>query len=113
MSAVPTLIVFALSFLGMFEITLPSSFVNKIDAKSEKQGLVGVFFMALTLVLVTFSCTGPIVSSILIESAGGSWLKPIAGMFAFSLWDKEEKTFFLARDRFGEKPFYFGNFVKI
>ncbi len=77
-------IVFALSFLGMFEITLPSSFVNKIDAKSEKQGLVGVFFMALTLVLVTFSCTGPIVSSILIESAGGSWLKPIAGMFAFS-----------------------------
>ncbi len=77
-------VVFALSFLGMFEITLPSSLVNKIDAKSEKQGIIGVFFMALTLVLVTFSCTGPIVSSILIESAGGSWLKPIAGMFAFS-----------------------------
>lgn len=77
-------VVFALSFLGWFEITLPSKFVNDIDAKSEKHGLVGVFFMALTLVLVTFSCTGPIVSSILIESAGGSWLKPIFGMFGFS-----------------------------
>lgn len=77
-------VVFALSFLGWFEITLPSSFVNKIDAKSEKQGLGGVFFMAMTLVLVTFSCTGPIVSTILIQSAGGSWLMPIFGMFGFS-----------------------------
>ena len=77
-------VLFALSFLGWFEITLPSSFVNKIDAKSEKQGLGGVFFMAMTLVLVTFSCTGPIVSSILITSAGGSWLKPIFGMLGFS-----------------------------
>jgi thiol:disulfide interchange protein len=77
-------VIFALSFLGWFEITLPSSFVNKIDAKSEKQGLGGVFFMAMTLVLVTFSCTGPIVSTILIQSAGGSWLMPIFGMFGFS-----------------------------
>ena len=78
-------IVFALAFLGLFEITLPSGFVNKIDAKADKGGLTGVFFMAFTLVLVSFSCTGPIVGSILISSAGGALLKPILGMFAFSL----------------------------
>jgi thiol:disulfide interchange protein len=78
-------IVFAMAFLGMFELTLPSSFVNKIDAKSDKGGLTGVFFMAFTLVLVSFSCTGPIVGSILIKSAGGDFITPIAGMFAFSL----------------------------
>ncbi|SFT72948.1 thiol:disulfide interchange protein DsbD [Algoriphagus locisalis] len=78
-------IFFALAFLGMFEITLPSSFVNKIDEKSEKGGLTGIFFMAFTLVLVSFSCTGPIVGSILISSAGGELIKPILGMFAFSL----------------------------
>jgi thiol:disulfide interchange protein DsbD len=78
-------IFFALAFLGMFEITLPSGLVNKVDEKAEKGGLVGVFFMAFTLVLVSFSCTGPIVGSILISSAGGELLKPILGMFAFSL----------------------------
>ncbi|TFV95845.1 DUF255 domain-containing protein [Algoriphagus kandeliae] len=78
-------IVFALAFLGMFEITLPSSFVNKVDAKAEKGGLAGIFFMAFTLVLVSFSCTGPIVGSILISSAGGELIKPILGMFSFSL----------------------------
>lgn len=78
-------IFFALAFLGMFELTLPSSFVNKIDAKAEKGGLGGVFFMAFTLVLVSFSCTGPIVGSILISSAGGELIKPVLGMFAFGL----------------------------
>ncbi|AWW30837.1 disulfide bond formation protein DsbD [Echinicola strongylocentroti] len=78
-------IFFALAFLGLFEITLPSGLVNKMDAKADKGGLTGVFFMAFTLVLVSFSCTGPIVGSILIESAGGEILKPILGMFAFSL----------------------------
>jgi len=77
--------VFALAFLGMFELTLPSSFVNKIDAKAEKGGLGGVFFMAFTLVLVSFSCTGPIVGSILISSAGGELVKPVLGMFSFGL----------------------------
>lgn len=77
--------IFAFSFLGMFEITLPSNFVNKVDAQADKGGLVGVFFMAFTLVLVSFSCTGPIVGSILVEAAGGQVLKPILGMFAFSL----------------------------
>lgn len=78
-------IVFALSFLGLFEITLPSSFVNKMDAKSDQGGLLGIFFMAFTLVLVSFSCTGPIVGTILVESAGGNWIKPIIGMVGFSL----------------------------
>ncbi len=78
-------IFFALAFLGMFELNLPSSFVNKIDAKAEKGGLAGIFFMAFTLVLVSFSCTGPIVGSILISSAGGELVKPVLGMFAFGL----------------------------
>jgi len=78
-------IFFALAFLGMFELTLPSGLVNKIDAKADKGGLMGIFFMAFTLVLVSFSCTGPIVGSILISSAGGALVKPILGMFAFSL----------------------------
>ena len=78
-------IFFAFAFLGMFEITLPSSFVNKIDAKADKGGFAGIFFMAFTLVLVSFSCTGPIVGSILIKAAGGDFITPIAGMFAFSL----------------------------
>ena len=77
--------IFALSFFGMFEITLPNRFVNRIDHKSERGGLIGVFFMAFTLVLVSFSCTGPIVGSILVTSAGGEFIKPISGMFAFSL----------------------------
>ncbi|MTI22706.1 DUF255 domain-containing protein [Fulvivirga sp. RKSG066] len=78
-------VVFALSFFGLFDITLPSSFVNKMDQKADRKGLLGVFFMAFTLVLVSFSCTGPIVGSILVASAGGEFIKPILGMFAFSL----------------------------
>ncbi|MBD2699597.1 thioredoxin family protein [Spirosoma sp. BT702] len=76
--------VFGLSFLGLFEIVLPSSLVNKADAKSEQGGIAGIFFMAFTLVLVSFSCTGPIVGSLLVASAGGEVVKPILGMAAFS-----------------------------
>jgi thiol:disulfide interchange protein len=78
-------IVFGLSFLGLFEITLPGSIINKVDQQAEKGGLAGVFFMAFTLVLVSFSCTGPLVGSILVSSAGGEFIKPIIGMFAFAL----------------------------
>lgn len=78
-------IFFALAFLGLFEITLPSGLVNKVDAKAEQGGMAGIFFMAFTLVLVSFSCTGPIVGSILISSAGGELIKPVLGMFSFSL----------------------------
>ncbi len=78
-------ILFAFSFFGMFEIVLPSWIVNKSDQQVDKGGLMGSFFMALTLVLVSFSCTGPIVGAILVESAGGQILKPIIGMFGFSL----------------------------
>ncbi|MFD1143992.1 cytochrome c biogenesis protein CcdA [Larkinella insperata] len=76
--------VFGLSFLGLFEIVLPSSLVNSMDAKAEKGGVLGILFMAFTLVLVSFSCTGPIVGSLLVASAGGEVLKPIVGMAAFS-----------------------------
>jgi thiol:disulfide interchange protein DsbD len=69
----------------MFEIVLPSWLVNKSDSQVDKGGFMGSFFMALTLVLVSFSCTGPIVGAILVESAGGQILKPIVGMFGFSL----------------------------
>jgi thiol:disulfide interchange protein len=78
-------IVFGLSFLGLFEITLPSSIVNATDRQADKGGIVGIFFMAFTIVLVSFSCTGPIVGSILVSSAGGEFIKPIVGMFGFSL----------------------------
>lgn len=78
-------IFFALAFLGLFEITLPAGLVNKMDAKADKGGMLGIFFMAFTLVLVSFSCTGPIVGSILISSAGGALIKPILGMLAFSM----------------------------
>jgi thiol:disulfide interchange protein DsbD len=77
--------IFAISFLGAFEIVLPSSFVNKMNKNADKGGLIGIFFMAFTLVLVSFSCTGPIVGSVLIESAQGEILKPVIGMFGFSL----------------------------
>ena len=77
--------VFAASFFGAFEITLPSSWVNRADGKSDKKGLVGVFFMALTLVLVSFSCTGPIVGTVLIQSTKGQFWMPIVTMFAFSV----------------------------
>ena len=75
---------FGLSFLGLFEIVLPSAFVNKMDEKADQGGILGVFFMAFTLVLVSFSCTGPIVGSLLVASAGGEVVKPIVGMVAFS-----------------------------
>ena len=77
--------VFAASFFGAFEITLPSSWVNRADGKSGKKGLVGVFFMALTLVLVSFSCTGPIVGTVLIQSTQGQFWMPILTMLAFSV----------------------------
>jgi len=79
-----TFMIFAASFLGAFEIVLPSSLVNKSDAKADKGGLVGVFFMALTLVLVSFSCTGPIVGSILVQSTQGAIWEPIVTMLVFS-----------------------------
>lgn len=78
-------VLFALSFFGLYEIVLPYWLVNKADKGADKGGIVGSFFMALTLVLVSFSCTGPIVGAILVESAGGHILKPIIGMFGFSL----------------------------
>jgi len=78
-------IVFALSFLGLFEINAPHQLVNKADQKSEKGGLAGIFFMAATLVLVSFSCTIPIVGNVIVMSAGGQILKPILAMFSYSL----------------------------
>jgi len=78
-------VVFAFSFFGMFEITMPSWMVNKSVANEDKGGFMGSFFMAFTLVLVSFSCTGPIVGSILVASAGGEVLMPIIGMLGFSL----------------------------
>lgn len=77
--------IFAASFFGAFEITMPSWLVNKADSKSDKGGLIGVFFMALTLVLVSFSCTGPIVGSVLIKSTQGEIWEPVITMFAFSV----------------------------
>lgn len=78
-------VVFGLSFLGLFEITLPNGMVNKIDAQADRGGWAGVFFMALTLVVVSFSCTGPIVASILTMAAQGERIQPVVGMFGFSL----------------------------
>ena len=78
--------VFAASFFGAFEITMPSKLVNKSDAGADKGGLVGIFFMALTLVLVSFSCTGPIVGSVIISSTqGGNVWMPIITMAAFAI----------------------------
>lgn len=80
------LFVFAISFLGAFEITLPSAFVNKMDQKSDKGGLIGIFFMAFTLGLVSFSCTGPIIGTLLVQAAStGALAGPFFGMFGFSL----------------------------
>ena len=78
-------VIFAASFFGMFEITMPSWIVNKADKGADKGGLIGVFFMALTLVVVSFSCTGPIVGVILIDAAQGAVIEPMIGMFGFSL----------------------------
>ena len=76
--------IFAASFFGAFEITMPQSLVNKSDRGADKKGLAGVFFMALTLVLVSFSCTGPIVGTVLIESTQGKFWAPMVTMLAFS-----------------------------
>lgn len=79
-------IVFAFSFLGAFEIRMPSGLINKADRQADKGGMLGVFFMAFTLVLVSFSCTGPIVGSLLIEAvSSGNILSPAVGMFGFGL----------------------------
>lgn len=77
--------VFAASFFGAFEIVMPEKLVNGSDKKSDKKGLGGVFFMALTLVLVSFACTGPIVGTVLIKSTSGEFWAPIVTMFAFSV----------------------------
>jgi thiol:disulfide interchange protein DsbD len=81
------LVVFAISFFGAFEITLPSAFVNKIDAKADNtKGLGGLFFMAASLALVSFSCTGPIIGTLLVDaSSKGELLGPAVGMFGFAL----------------------------
>lgn len=78
------LIIFAASFLGAFEIVLPNSLLNKIDRQADRGGIVGIFFMALALAVVSFSCTGPIVGSLLGESARQGGIGPIVGMFGFS-----------------------------
>ncbi len=76
-------VLFGMSFLGLFELTLPSSFVNKVDQQADKGGWTGIFFMAATLVIVSFSCTGPIVGSVLALSAQGQTFLPALGMMAF------------------------------
>ncbi len=85
-------VVFAISFFGAFEITLPSSWANKSDKAADKGGLMGIFFMAFTLAIVSFSCTGPIIGSLLVQSASGADAlfgliprQPLVGMFGFSL----------------------------
>ena len=79
-------ILFGLSFLGLFEIVLPSSFVNNVDKQADKGGLIGIFFMALTLVVVSFSCTAPIAGTLLIlASKGNEVMRPVLGMIFFSL----------------------------
>jgi thiol:disulfide interchange protein len=79
-------ILFGLSFLGLFEIVLPNSFVNSVDKQADKGGLIGIFFMALTLVVVSFSCTAPIAGSLLIlASKGNEVMRPVLGMIAFSM----------------------------
>ncbi len=77
--------IFAASFFGAFEIVLPSKLVNSSDKGADKGGLIGIFFMALTLVLVSFSCTGPIVGSVLIKATQGEFWEPMIAMLAFSL----------------------------
>lgn len=80
------LVFFAASFFGAFELTLPSSFVNKIDAKSDQGGFIGLFFMAASLAVVSFSCTGPIIGTLLVEAASkGERLGPAIGMLGFAM----------------------------
>jgi thiol:disulfide interchange protein len=80
------LLIFAASFLGAFEIMLPNSWANKVDKQADRGGLIGIFFMALALAIVSFSCTGPIVGTLLVQAAaGGSQVGPVVGMLGFSL----------------------------
>ena len=79
------LIVFATSFLGAFEIMLPNSWANKVDSQADRGGIVGILFMALALAIVSFSCTGPIVGTLLVDAASKGGIAPIVGMFGFSL----------------------------
>ena len=78
------LIVFAASFLGAFEIMLPNSWANKVDRQADRGGIIGILFMALALAIVSFSCTGPIVGTLLVESASKGGIAPIIGMLGFS-----------------------------
>ncbi|MFD2825328.1 protein-disulfide reductase DsbD domain-containing protein [Leeuwenhoekiella polynyae] len=78
------LVIFAVSFLGAFEIVLPSSWGTKMDARADKGGMIGIFFMALALAIVSFSCTGPIVGTLLVQAASKGGLAPIVGMLGFS-----------------------------
>ena len=78
------LVVFAVSFLGAFEIMLPNSWANKIDRQADRGGMIGIFFMALALAIVSFSCTGPIVGTLLVEAASKGGLAPLVGMLGFS-----------------------------
>lgn len=79
------LVFFAMSFLGAFEIMLPNSWANKVDRQADRGGIVGILFMALALAIVSFSCTGPIVGTLLFEAASQGGIGPIVGMFGFSL----------------------------
>jgi len=79
------LVVFAISFFGAFEITLPQSWANKVDKESNRGGFIGIFFMAMALAIVSFSCTGPIVGTLLVEAASSGGIAPIIGMLGFSL----------------------------
>ena len=79
------LIVFAASFLGAFEIMLPNSWANKVDNQADRGGIIGILFMALALAIVSFSCTGPIVGTLLVEAASKGGIAPIVGMLGFSL----------------------------
>jgi len=78
------LVVFACSFLGAFEIILPNALANKVDSQADRGGLIGIFFMALALAIVSFSCTGPIVGTLLVEAASKGGIAPIVGMLGFS-----------------------------
>lgn len=78
-------LVFGISFLGAFDINLPSSWTNKVSSKSGMGSFWGIFFMALTLVLVSFSCTGPIIGNLLVLASKGSFIGPLIGMFGFSM----------------------------
>jgi thiol:disulfide interchange protein len=79
------LVVFAASFLGAFEIMLPNSWANKVDNQADRGGIVGILFMALALAIVSFSCTGPIVGTLLVEAASKGGIAPVIGMLGFSL----------------------------